>query len=272
MAPNLIERSTAAYSYPLLIKHLLHTALIHAPEQEIIYRSQRRHTYRAFNDRIGRLASGLAKLGVQSGQTVAVMDWDSHRYLECFFAVPMMGAMLQTVNMRLSPEQITYTINHAGARDVLVHADFLPVLRGDQGQARRGADVHLHRRRWRAAAMRRSRLPREYEELLAEARRRGTPFPISTRTRAPRRSTRPARRGCPRASISAIGSWCCTPSLNWRRSAQRGRQGAFPSRRRVHADHADVPRPRLGLPLCRHRAGREAGLSRALRSRRACRI
>ena len=128
MAPNLIERSTAAYAYPLLIKHLLHTALIHAPEQEIIYRSQRRHTYRAFNERLGRLASGLAKLGVQSGQTVAVMDWDSHRYLECFFAVPMMGAILQTVNIRLSPEQITYTLNHAGAETVLVHVDFVPVL------------------------------------------------------------------------------------------------------------------------------------------------
>ena len=128
MGPNLIERSPAAYSYPLLIKHLLHTALSYAPEQEIVYRSRTRYTYRAFHERIGRLANGLSKLGVQSGQTVAVMDWDSHRYLECFFAVPMMGAVLQTVNIRLSPEQITYTLNHAGAETILVHVDFVPVL------------------------------------------------------------------------------------------------------------------------------------------------
>ena len=44
------------------------------------------------------------------------MDWDSHRYLECYFAIPMMGAVMQTVNVRLSPAEIVYTINHAGAK------------------------------------------------------------------------------------------------------------------------------------------------------------
>jgi fatty-acyl-CoA synthase len=65
---------------------------------------------------------------VRPGDTVAVMDWDSHRYLECYFAVPMMGAVLQTVNIRLSPEQILYTINHAEADILLVHTNFLPML------------------------------------------------------------------------------------------------------------------------------------------------
>ena len=65
---------------------------------------------------------------MEPGETVAVMDWDSHRYLECFFAIPMMGAVLQTVNIRLSQEQILYTLNHARAQTVLVHVDFVPVL------------------------------------------------------------------------------------------------------------------------------------------------
>jgi len=125
---NLIECSAAAYSCPLLIKHLLDTALARAPKQEIVYRSQARFTYRLFRDRIGKLASGLAKLGVQPGDTVAVMDWDSHRYLECFFAVPMMGATLHTINVRLSPEQILYTINHARDDVILVNSEFLPIL------------------------------------------------------------------------------------------------------------------------------------------------
>ena len=54
-----------------------------APDQEIVYRDIARHTYREMRDRIGQLASGLAKLGVKPGDTVAMMDWDSHRYLEC---------------------------------------------------------------------------------------------------------------------------------------------------------------------------------------------
>ncbi len=117
-----------AYAYPLLIRHLLHTPLAHAPEQEIVYRDRRRHSYRTLHERIGRLASALAALGVKPGDTVAVMDWDSHRYLECFFAIPMMGAVLQTVNVRLPPDQLLYTLNHAGAGVVLFNAEFAPLL------------------------------------------------------------------------------------------------------------------------------------------------
>ena len=125
---DLIERTPSAYDYPLLIKHLLHTPLAHAPEQEIVYRDLKRYDYRTLRRRIGQLASGLGDLGVRLGDTVAVLDWDSHRYLECYFAVPMMGAVLQTVNVRLSPDQILYTINHAESDVLLVHTDFLPVL------------------------------------------------------------------------------------------------------------------------------------------------
>jgi fatty-acyl-CoA synthase len=128
MATNIIERTASAYAYPLLIKRLLYTPLAHAPEQEIVYRDLKRYNYRILRERIGQFASGLAKLGVKQGNTVAMMDWDSHRYLECFFAIPMMGAVLQTVNIRLSPEQVLYTLNHAGPDVVLVNAEFLPLL------------------------------------------------------------------------------------------------------------------------------------------------
>ncbi|HAO57259.1 MAG TPA: long-chain fatty acid--CoA ligase, partial [Alphaproteobacteria bacterium] len=56
------------------------------------------------------------------------MDWDTHRYFECFFAVPMLGAVLHTVNIRLAPAQIAYTIDHAEDDVILVHADFLPLM------------------------------------------------------------------------------------------------------------------------------------------------
>ena len=123
-----IATTPSAYAYPLLIKQLLHSSRATAGDQEIVYRDQYRGNYRQFFERIGRLANALSGLGIGPGNTVAVMDWDSHRYLESFFAVPMMGAILQTVNVRLSPEQILYTLNHAQADIVLVNVEFIPLL------------------------------------------------------------------------------------------------------------------------------------------------
>jgi len=128
MPDNLITFTPAAYQYPLLIKHLLHYPLVHAPDQEIVYRDLRRHTYREFRERIGRLASGLSEIGVRPGDVVAVLDWDSDRYHECYFAVPMMGAVLQTVNLSLAPEQLLYILNDARPSTLLVNADFLPLV------------------------------------------------------------------------------------------------------------------------------------------------
>jgi len=113
---------------PLLVGKLLRTPLAVSPAQEIVYRDQSRYDYRTLQQRIGRLAASLARLGVTEGTTVAVMDWDSHRYLEAYFAVPMMGAVLMTVNLRLSAGQIRHTLEHAQAEVLLVHADFLDLV------------------------------------------------------------------------------------------------------------------------------------------------
>ena len=128
------EAAPSAYAYPLLIKQLLHTPLAVCPEQEIVYSDVRRHNYWTLRHRIGQLASALAASGLEAGETVAVMDWDSHRYLEAYFAVPMMGSVLMTVNVRLSPEQILYTLNHSRARALLINREFLPVLQAIAGQ------------------------------------------------------------------------------------------------------------------------------------------
>ena len=128
MGVKIIEQSESAYSYPLLIKNLLTNSLVRSPDQEIVYRDKMRYTYRDFHRRVAQLANGLEKLGVKQGDTVAVMDYDSHRYLECYFAIPMMGAVLHTVHIRLSPEQILYTINHAEDDVILVNSELLPLL------------------------------------------------------------------------------------------------------------------------------------------------
>ena len=134
MNDNLIQSTDSAYNCQLLIKNLLDTPLANNPGQEIVYRGEVRHTYRTLRERICRLADALTRLGVKAGDTVAVMDWDSHRYLECFFAVPMIGAVLHTINVRLSPEQILYTIDHADDDVLLVNSEFFPILEQIRGR------------------------------------------------------------------------------------------------------------------------------------------
>ena len=116
------------YKYQLLIKHLLEMPRFFAPNQEIVYRDKVRFTYTTLFERINRLSDGLEKLGIGKGDTICVFDYDSHRYLECFFSIPMMGAILHTQNWRLSPDQILYTMNHAEDKVVMIHTDFLPLL------------------------------------------------------------------------------------------------------------------------------------------------
>jgi len=120
--------SEHAYDYPLLIKQLLVRSNRVSADQEIVSGRNTRLTYAEFNMRIGRLANALNSIGIGEGKRVGVMDWDTHRYLECFFAVPMMGAVLHTINIRLSPKQILYTINHGQPDLIIVHEDFMPLI------------------------------------------------------------------------------------------------------------------------------------------------
>jgi fatty-acyl-CoA synthase len=134
MSDNLIQRTMSAYAYPLLNKNLLQAPDVDEPQQQIVYRDQMRFSYAEFRQRVCRLANALTDMGVKPGDTVAVMDFDSHRYLECYYAVPMLGAVLHMVNIRLSPEQILYTIDHAEDDYILVNEEFLPILEQIKGR------------------------------------------------------------------------------------------------------------------------------------------
>lgn len=114
--------------FALNIRQILHTPAGHHPEQLIVDGSGQAQSYRILHDRVARLGALLLAQGLGAGKTIAVMDWDTPRYLACFFAIPMIGATLHTVNIRLSPEQILYTINHAEDDAILCHEDFLPIL------------------------------------------------------------------------------------------------------------------------------------------------
>jgi len=87
-----------------------------------------RYTYGEFVERTMRLAGALAALGVRKGDRVATFAWNSHRHLELYWAVPLSGAILHTLNIRLSAHDLTYIINHAGDSIIFADASLLPLL------------------------------------------------------------------------------------------------------------------------------------------------
>lgn len=155
-------------SQQLLIKNILQAPIQDNPDQEIVYAGILRFTYAQFRERVARLAAALMAQGVKPGDTVAVMDYDSHRYLECYFAIPMIGAVLHTINIRLSPEQMVYTIGHAEDDVILVNSDFLPLLEQIRGRLETVEKFILLTDGGEAPA---TSLPLagEYEKLLADA-------------------------------------------------------------------------------------------------------
>src|SRR5215470_1682091 len=87
-----------------------------------------RSTYADFADRTERLAGALAVLGIKKGDRVGTFAWNSTRHLEVYFAAPLMGAVLHTVNIRLSARDITYIVNHAGDRVLVMDASLWPIV------------------------------------------------------------------------------------------------------------------------------------------------
>ncbi len=93
-----------------------------------------RLTYGAFLDRCARLAAGLRKLGVQRGDRVAVLSPNTHRALEAYHAVPLAGAVLVPLNIRLTPDEYAYILRHSGARVLLADPAYREVASALEGR------------------------------------------------------------------------------------------------------------------------------------------
>jgi len=91
-----------------------------------------RYTYREFGQRVHRLANALKDLGLQPGDRVGTFAWNHHRHLELYFAVPLIGGVLHTLNIRLFHDQLTYIINHAADRFLFADRSLLPAIRALQ--------------------------------------------------------------------------------------------------------------------------------------------
>src|SRR4051812_2000449 len=89
-----------------------------------------RYTYADFAERTMRLAGVLRDLGIGKGDRVATLAWNSHRHLEIYWAAPLSGAVLHTLNFRLSAQDLTYIINHAQDSVIFADASVYPMLAG----------------------------------------------------------------------------------------------------------------------------------------------
>ncbi len=124
--------------YPLTLTHILERSAKIYPAQEIASRapdgSMHRYSYREFHRRVHRLAHALHRLGVQPGDRIGSLCWNSSHHLELYFAVPCAGCVLHTLNLRLAPEQLAYVINHAEDRVIFADACLLPLLESIRGE------------------------------------------------------------------------------------------------------------------------------------------
>ena len=116
---------------PLLMSNILDRGATVAPYEEIVTLTEsavRRQTYRETRDRAHQLAHALAGSGIKVGDRVGTFMWNGSRHLEAYHAVAGMGAVLHTLNVRLSPKDLEYIINHAEDQIIIVDADVLPLL------------------------------------------------------------------------------------------------------------------------------------------------
>jgi len=122
------EFPEVGHRHQLILKQVLeHTARMH-PEGEIVYGDIARETYAQLYERCQRLSNALKDLGVKQGSKVICFEWNTHRFLELYFAVPCMGALMHMGNPLLAPEQIVYLVNRVEDDVLIVNKDFISLI------------------------------------------------------------------------------------------------------------------------------------------------
>jgi fatty-acyl-CoA synthase len=117
--------------YPLTTQHMLWRLERLFDKKEIVTKREtelHRYGYGDLAQRVHRLANVLTRLGVRQGDRVATLAWNNYRHLELYYAIPCMGAVLHTLNLRLFPDQLEFTIRDAGDTVLFVDRTLLPIL------------------------------------------------------------------------------------------------------------------------------------------------
>jgi fatty-acyl-CoA synthase len=123
--------ATSQDDYQLNVTNIIRQAARSFGGQEIVSRKHDgtlfRYTYKDALDRMGRLANSLAGLGVGVGDRVGVLAWNTHENYEIYFGVPGLGAVMLLLNLRLSPQDLAYVVNHSGASLIIVDELLVPI-------------------------------------------------------------------------------------------------------------------------------------------------
>ncbi len=117
-----------SYKYELTLDKILSTSVVNNPDQVISYKGEKTVTFSEFKQKVYAFARSLVAAGLKKGEKVAVLDWDSLTYLIAYYAVPMAGGVIHTVNIRYAPELIFYTMRHADDRFVIIRDEFVPMV------------------------------------------------------------------------------------------------------------------------------------------------
>src|SRR5260370_23496838 len=120
--------------YPLTLTHFFERSRRLWPKKQLATRVPGRplfrYTYADFAERTRRLATVLRELGITPGDRVATLAWNSHRHLEIYWAAPCAGAVLHTLNLRLSAQDLTFIVNHAADSVISAAATLWPIPDG----------------------------------------------------------------------------------------------------------------------------------------------
>ena len=247
-------QSLMSDDHPLTLALLFERAATQFPGNELVSRfpdgSIHRYTYADFARRTRKLANALASLGIEPGDRVATLCWNEHRHLELYFAVPLSGAVVHTLNARLHPDELTYIVTDAADRALFVHSSLLDAF--EEIRDRVSVEHVIV-------------IPDDGPDARGLPRLRG-----ADRGRTGGVRTAAAGRAAGLRDVSHLGHHgppegrALRPPLDDAARADELHDGQHRhARARLHAaGGADVPRERLGLPLRRDLRGGEAGLPR----------
>ena len=218
---------------PLLISSIITHAATYHGDVEIVSRTVEgpihRYTYRDAERRSKQLARALLRLGIEPGDRVATLAWNTFRHFELYYAISGIGAVCHTINPRLFDDQIVYIVNHAADRLLFVDTTFLPLV--ERLAPRLPPDCRIVPMT-DAGECARNQIagPAVLRAADRGRRRRISPGPNSTSAPPLRSATPPAPPAIPRALCTATARRCCTPSASRCPTRSRSRRPTLSAR------------------------------------------
>ncbi len=113
--------------FKLNLNNFIEAAVSSNPDQKIIYNNSE-ITYKEFYENVRRFAGNLIKMGVKPGDRIGVLDYDTINYMYCYYAIPMIGAVIHMINIRYPQEVLYYTIKNSDDKYLIVNEDFMPLI------------------------------------------------------------------------------------------------------------------------------------------------